>query len=192
MTIPTIPGGWSVVLADPPWRFADGGSRMAPDHIGRGSPRARYATMRESEICALPVLEAAAPDAWLFLWAPNAMVLDGQAAEVALAWGFKPKQLVTWVKTDAAGKPRLGGGHYTRVVTEQLIIATRGRVKPARRDLPGVLFEPRGRHSAKPDGAYALIEQLAPSGRAGRRLELFARRRYSPSWQVWGKESPRG
>lgn len=187
---PPIPfrlGGWPVVLADPPWSFDDVGTRLAPDYAGdqRADPaQVLYQTMPLEAIERLPV--SAADDAFLFLWAPNVLVLEGAATRVARAWGFEPRQLIPWVKTDAAGKPRLGGGHYTRVVTEQLVLCRRGAARPLRRDVPGIIFAPRGRHSAKPDESYQLIERLA----AGPYLELFARRRYSPAWTVWGNQAP--
>lgn len=185
--LPVHPGGWPTIAADPPWRFGSISNRMAPSYVGRDRSRAHYATMPIDAICEIPIERIAAASSFLLLWAPNALVLDGQATQVARAWGFEPKQLITWVKTDAQGKPRLGGGSYSRVVTEQLILATRGKVRPLRRDMPGVIFEPRGRHSEKPDGAYSMIEQLVP----GPFLELFARRRWSDRWTCWGREAPR-
>ena len=174
---------FACVLADPPWAFADQASRLAPSHNGR-----HYETMALEQIADLGVFVRAqsAPDAFLWLWCPNALVLDGTAARVCRAWGYQAKQLIPWVKTDARGKPRLGGGHYTRVCTEQLVLARRGRPRVLRRDVPGVIHAPRTRHSAKPDASYSLIEALCD----GPRLELFARRRYSDDWQTWGDEAP--
>ena len=53
-------------------------------------------------------------------------------------------------------------------------------------DEPDAIFAPRGKHSAKPDESYRKIERLCD----GPRLELFARRRFSPEWAVWGNEAP--
>jgi N6-adenosine-specific RNA methylase IME4 len=122
-------------------------------------------------------------DAFLFLWAPNSLVLDGSAQKVCEGWGFKPKQLITWVKTSKNGKPRLGGGHYTRVCTEQMILARRGKAKVRDRSVPGVIHAERTRHSAKPDESYELIERLCE----GPYLELYARRQY-PNWSAWGDQ----
>jgi N6-adenosine-specific RNA methylase IME4 len=126
----------------------------------------------------------AAKDAFLFLWAPNSIVLDGTADLVIKKWGFVAKQLIPWVKTDKSGKPRLGIGHYTRVCTEQLILARRGKPKVKRHNIPGVIIAPRGKHSAKPDESYQLIESLVD----GEYLELYARRRYSSRWTCWGNQ----
>lgn len=182
-------GGFPVILADPPWTFADRGTRLAPSYAGpQRKSAAPYRVMGMDGVCALGswVLGWAAPSSFLFLWAPNALVVDGTATNVARAWGFEPKQLIPWVKTDAAGKPRLGGGHYTRVCTEQLLLCRRGRAAVRSRSVPGVILAPRTAHSAKPDASYRLIEQLVD----GPYLELFARRRFGPAWSVWGDQAP--
>lgn len=183
-------GGWPVVLADPPWPFRDRGTRLAPSYAGRQRKTpAPYHVMRQADIDALglAVRNWAAPSSFLFLWAPNALLVDGTAAATARAWGFEPKQLIPWVKVDSKGKPRIGGGHYTRVCTEALVLCRRGRAAVRSRAVPGVILAPRSRHSAKPDESYRLIEELA----AGPYLELFARRRFGPGWTVWGDQAPR-
>ena len=177
---------FSVVLADPPWPFRDRGSRAAPAYAGRGRAQAHYETLSLAQIMeAGPFVRAiSAEHAFLFLWAPNALVLDGAAQRVACAWGFAPKQLVPWVKTTRSGRPALGMGHYSRVCTEPLLICRRGRARVKARNVPGVIISPRTKHSAKPDASYEWIESLCE----GPYLELYARRRYSPRWTAWGKQ----
>lgn len=179
-------GRYRVISADPPWSFDDAGSRMSPDYKGDGRSEFHYEVMCQDHILDLGwwVRAISHPDCILMLWSPNAMVLDGTATATARAWGFEPKQLIPWIKTDKTGKPRLGGGHYTRVVSEQLILCRRGSVKVRDRGVAGVIMAQRAAHSAKPDESYALIERLL----RGPYLELFARRRYSPAWDVWGNE----
>ena len=179
------------MLADPPWSFSDRGTRLAPSYSGRQRKSAApYHVMPTEAICGLgfQVHEWAAADSFLFLWAPNALVVDGTATAVARAWGFEPKQILTWVKTDSKGKPRLGGGHYSRVCTEQLLLCRRGKARVLDRSVPGVIFAERTAHSAKPDESYRLIERLC----APPYLELFARRRFSKMWSVWGDQAPAG
>lgn len=171
------------ILADPPWRFRDLGTRMAPSYSGGQRASARYRTMSEAEICALPVAELAASNAFLFLWAPHALVLDSAAMRVAVAWGFAPKQEIPWIKTDAKGRPRIGGGHYARVCSEPMLLCVRGSPKRLSAGVPGVIIAPRSSHSAKPTEQYELIERLAP----GPRLELFARSTRA-GWDLWGNE----
>lgn len=194
--IPSMPGGWPVVLADPAWSFSD--------RAGRGAAARHYSTMTRAAICALPVLELVAPDALLFLWTTSAHLLDGSAADVCFSWGFTPKTTIAWVKCRSrplATVPRFNGnpgkaglliealhigcGHYTRAAHELLVIARRGKARVARRDVPSVIFAPRGRHSAKPAESYEAIERLTPDRP---RLELFARGLPRPGWTGWGNE----
>ena len=161
---PFRPGGWRTIANDPPWLFADQGSRIAT--TGCASP---YAPMPDDQILALPVGELAARDAHLYLWATD------QHTELALRcvreWGFRFIQFITWVKTDSAGDPRLGGGHYWRHAAEQCLFAVRGRAPVRRHDVPAVICAPRGRHSAKPDVFFDLVEAMS----FGPRVELFSR-----------------
>lgn len=176
----------ATLLSDPPWQFQDSGTRLAPEYAGSQRAEAHYQTMPLEAIAAINVVRWAKPDALLFLWAPNAFVLDGSATYVCRAWGFEPKQIIPWVKTDRAGKPRAVGGHYTGVCTEPLIVAARGAAASlvTRKMVPGVIIAPIGRHSAKPDASYALIESITE----GPCLELFARRKYSERWSVMGDQ----
>ena len=58
--------GYNIVLADPPWRYANkGGQGVAENH---------YPTMNIEDICALPVADIAAKDSALFLWATFPML----------------------------------------------------------------------------------------------------------------------
>ncbi|MDR7574208.1 MAG: MT-A70 family methyltransferase [Armatimonadota bacterium] len=173
-------GRFATIAADVPWPYTDrlpGGGRGAAKH---------YPLMRMPDILALPVAAIAAADAHLYLWTTNAFV--EKAYEVARAWGFEPKTIITWVKAveDDRGAVRvqIGMGHYFRGSTEHVLFAVRGRLAVRRRDIPTVYFAPRGRHSEKPDGFYAdVIERASP----GPRLEMFARKP-RPGWTVWGNE----
>lgn len=177
---------FSTILSDPPWEYEDQGTRMSPSYDGEQRAKSHYQTMPLEAIAAINVARWALPDALLFLWAPNAFVLDGSATYVCRAWGFEPKQIIPWVKTDGAGKPRAVGGHYTGVCTEPLIVAARGAAASlvTRKMVPGVIIAQLGRHSAKPDASYALIESITE----GPCLELFARRKYSERWTVMGDQ----
>lgn len=171
----------------------DQGSRMAPSYSGNGRGYAHYNTKSNDDIANMDgafVRDVIADDALLCLWCPHALVLDGTAKRVALAWGFRtPVQELLWVKTTNDGsRPRIGGGHYFRVATEPMVIAARGRAASLIKDrsIPNVFFAPRGAHSAKPDISYRLIQRLFP----GPYLELYARRRFSKRWTAWGNQLP--
>lgn len=174
-----------VILADPPWPFRDQGSRASPNYAGQGRAQAHYQVQSLDDILAMGALvkELTHEDSFLFLWAPNVIVLDGTATAVARTWGFEPKQIIPWIKTDKKGKPRMGSGHYTRVCSEMLILCRRGKAVVRRHDIPGVIIAPRGRHSAKPDRQYDLIERLCK----GPFIELYARKARE-RWVAWGNQ----
>jgi MT-A70 len=85
-------------------------------------------------------------------------------------------------------KDKWGLGQYNRCQHELLLLGRRGKFPPpaeARRP-SSVIKGPRGRHSAKPEAAYELIERSYP--RASK-LELFARGTARPGWVGWGNEA---
>lgn len=178
---------YKVILADPPWKFSDVGTRLAPSYEGPGrvSP-APYSTMSMDEICAMRewVRSIAALDSFLFLWAPHSFVIDGSATRVAREWGFEPKQEWVWLKVDKNGCPRFGDGHYARIATEALLLCRRGKATVRVRNENNVIIAERGVHSAKPDECYRKIERITD----GPYLELFARRKWSEAWDVWGDQ----
>ena len=163
---------------------------MAPSYSGKGRATPHYKTAGIEEICHAgcflrPLI---ADDCFLGLWAPHALVLEGIPQAVAHAWGFLPKQELIWVKTSKSGKLRIGGGHYSRLCTEALLLCTRGRPKVRDRGVPNVFFAQRGAHSAKPDESYRVIERLCD----GPYIELYARRRYSADWMAYGRHIEEG
>lgn len=187
--LPTVVGGFRTVLADPPWRFTNRTGKVAPEHRRLD----RYATMSLDEIKGLGVKGVSAPSAHLYLWVPNALLVEG--LEVMSAWGFRYVSNVVWAKRRKDGGPDgRGVGFYFRNVTELILFGVRGSMRtlaPARSQVN--MIETRKReHSRKPDEQYSLIESCSP----GPYLELFARYPRS-GWTVWGDEAaanlaPRG
>ncbi|HEX5501994.1 MAG TPA: MT-A70 family methyltransferase [Thermomicrobiales bacterium] len=173
-------GRFGAILADPPWRFANRTGKMAPEH----RRLSRYATMTLDEIAALPVAELALPRSHLYLWVPNALVLEG--LEVLRRWGFTYKTNLVWYKTRKDGGPDgRGVGFYFRNVTELILFGTRGNLRtlaPGRRQV-NILVSRKREHSRKPDDLYEIIESCSP----GPYLELFARH-CRPGWTQWGNE----
>jgi len=173
-------GPFSTILADPPWRFAHRTGKVSPEY----RRHARYGTMRTPAIAALPVADAAAPDAHLYLWVPNALLADGLA--VMQAWGFTYKANLVWHKVLADGRSdRRGVGFYFRNVTELVLFGVRGSLRtlgPGRRQV-NLLATRKREHSRKPEQLYDLVEACSP----GPYLELFAR--YPRlGWTAWGDE----
>jgi N6-adenosine-specific RNA methylase IME4 len=173
-------GPFPTILADPPWRFSHRTGKVSPEY----RRHARYGTMRTPAIAALPVAQAAAPDAHLYLWVPNALLADG--LEVMAAWGFTYKANLVWHKVLADGRSdRRGVGFYFRNVTEMVLFGVRGSLRtlaPGRRQV-NLLATRKREHSRKPEQLYDIVEACSP----GPYLELFAR--YPRlGWTAWGDE----
>ena len=173
-------GPFSTILADPPWRFSHRTGKVSPEY----RRHARYDTLRTPAIAALPVATAAAPDAHLYLWVPNALLADG--LEVMAAWGFTYKANLVWHKVLADGRSdRRGVGFYFRNVTEMVLFGVRGSLRtlaPGRRQV-NLLATRKREHSRKPEQLYDVVEACSP----GPFLELFAR--YPRlGWTAWGDE----
>jgi N6-adenosine-specific RNA methylase IME4 len=173
---------FATILADPPWRFQNRTGKMAPEH----RRLSRYGTLDLSEIMALPVQEAAAATAHLYLWVPNALLPEG--LQVLRAWGFEYKSNLVWhkVRKDGGSDGR-GVGFYFRNVTEIVLFGVRGknaRTRQAGRRQVNYVKSQKREHSRKPDELYPIIESCSP----GPYLELFARGT-RPGWAAWGDQS---
>ena len=177
---------YRVVLADPPWTF-----RTFSDKGKGRSAEAHYPCLDLDAIAALPVASWCAPDAVLFLWATDPLLL--QALEVVRAWGFAYKTVgFYWAKLNAAADPGRFGeadlftglGFWTRANPEPCLLATRGHPKRRSGSVRKLVIAPRREHSRKPDEVHARIEALVE----GPYLELFAREA-RPGWDAWGLET---
>lgn len=173
---------FGVILADPPWRFANRTGKMAPEH----RRLSRYGTMDTDEICALPVAQVTKETAHLYLWVPNALLPMG--LEVMAAWVFTYKSNLIWhkIRKDGGSDGR-GVGFYFRNVTEMILFGVRGRnarTLAAGRRQVNYLATRKREHSRKPDEQYDLIEACS----AGPYLELFARGKRK-GWVSWGNEA---
>lgn len=171
-------GRFGTILADPPWRFTNRTGKMAPEH----KRLSRYSTMTLEEIKELPVAQLALPKSHLYLWIPNALVLEG--LEVMRRWGFTYKTNIVWYKIRKDGGPDgRGVGFYFRNVTELVLFGVRGNLRtyaPGRRQT-NIITTRKREHSRKPDELYDIIESCSP----GPYLELFARH-HQDNWAQWG------
>jgi N6-adenosine-specific RNA methylase IME4 len=165
---------YRTIVADPPWRY-DANIAPAKDF------ELQYPSMSTEDIAALPIGDYADDDAHLYLWVTNLKLHEAHAFEMVEAWGFRYVTLLTWHKLGAPGM-----GWYFRGDTEHVLFAVRGTlpIAPALR-VSNHFAASKGRHSAKPDRFYEMVERVSPAPR----LELFARRRRW-EWDVWGNEAP--
>jgi N6-adenosine-specific RNA methylase IME4 len=169
------PGKYSIIYADPPWQYYEGGYKNQSQH---------YPTMTIDKLAELPVNDLSADDCILFLWVtypilPEALNLIGQ-------WGFNYSTVgFTWVKANKGGKGFFFGlGAWTRSNAELCLIATRGSIARKDASISQIIYEPVGEHSAKPATVRNKIVQLVGDLP---RIELFARQKI-PGWDVWGNE----
>ena len=109
---------YSIIYADPPWRYKV--------KRGRGTAESHYPTMSIEEICALPVTEIAAADCALFLWGTFPQLKA--ALQVIESWGFSYKTLAfLWLKQNRKSDTWFYGmGFWTRSNAEVCLLATRG------------------------------------------------------------------
>jgi len=171
-------GRFGTILADPPWQFTNRTGKVAPEH----RRLSRYSTMALREILDLPVPEVSLPEAHLYLWVPNALLMEGLA--VMGRWGFTYKTNLVWYKVRRDGGPDgRGVGFYFRNVTELVLFGTRGglRTSTPGRTQVNIIVSRKREHSRKPDELYSIIERCSP----GPYLELFARHRRA-GWIQWG------
>ena len=158
---------YKTVLADPPWDVNQRGNYGAINH---------YDLMSLERIKAMPVKDLVEDNAHCWLWCTNAALRYGY--EVLEAWGFTPRSVFTWIK------PRFNLGVYLRNATEHMLLGTRGKA-PVQFKRQGTWgFYPIQDHSHKPEELFSMIERVSP----GPYLELFARRKQSERWDVWGNE----
>jgi N6-adenosine-specific RNA methylase IME4 len=171
---------FSTILADPPWQFQNRTGKVAPEH----RRLLRYPTMELQEIMDMPLGSIAAARSHLYLWVPNALLMEG--LQVMKAWGFTYKSNIVWFKVRKDGGPDgRGVGFYFRNVTELILFGVRGSMRtlaPGRTQV-NMLATRKREHSRKPDEIFDLIEACSP----GPYLELFARFR-RPGWSQWGNE----
>ena len=164
------------ILMDPPWHERGGGK------IKRGADK-HYPLLKTKEI--LPVVfqcehwKSIAPNSHLFMWVTNNFLADGLWLMDALNYRYVTN--LVWMKE------KIGLGQYFRGQHEILLFGTRGR-KPTeprteRKDIPSVIQARKGRHSAKPEESYTIIEERS----RGPYLELFSRNNRE-GWTRWGNE----
>jgi len=169
---------YNTVVIDPPWPITlAGGGRNARHEGPKVLP---YKTMAMDEIHAFPLHEYAAPGAHIYLWATNKTLHE--AFHVLDSWGVSPHLTLTMNKKSGIA-PAMG---YV-FGTEFCVLGFYGRPMQPFTGIGAlnwfVTNPRRGKHSAKPDHFYALVERMSPAPY----IDLFARRQRD-GWDVWGDE----
>lgn len=171
-SLESVNGRFGLLYADPPWRYDFSVSRSR-------KIEKQYDTTDLEYLCGLAVPKIAEPDCVLFLWATSPKLPE--ALSVMKAWDYDYKTCMVWVKD------KIGMGYYARQRHELLLIGVKGKPSvPAPEDRPdSVISAPRGKHSAKPEQVYELIETMYPNTS---KIELFARKARK-NWAAWGNET---
>ena len=177
---------YTTIYADPPWQFSNRTGKIAPENKKNG----RYGTMTLDDIKEMPISEICEDNAHLYLWVPNALLIEG--LEVLQEWGFTYKTHLIWEKVRKDGAPDgRGVGFYFRNVTEVLLFGVRTKRKhdtfrtlqPGRSQV-NLIRTMKREHSRKPDEFVKLIEACSP----GPYIELFARGDRD-GWDMWGNQA---
>ena len=130
---------YSVIYADPPWRYER--SKV------QGAAEKHYPTMGIDELCALPVPELAAKDCALFLWATFPQLPE--ALRLIRAWGFRYRTVAfVWLKRNRKSPSWFYGmGYWTRSNAEICLLATKGKPKRQSAGVHQFLISPIEQHS---------------------------------------------
>ena len=138
-----IIGNYSIIYADPPWRYARSGMQ--------GAAERHYPTMTVDELCALPVADLAARDSALFLWATFPKLPE--ALQIIKEWGYTYKSVAfVWLKKNKKADGWFYGlGCWTRGNAEICLLATRGHPRRQAADIHQLIISPIEAHSKKPD-----------------------------------------
>lgn len=171
---------YNIIYADPPWPYKNkntGGSMKsgASNH---------YPTMSIEDICNMDVQSISDDDCVLFMWWVGSM--PEEAIQIVKAWGFKIKNMngFVWVKLTKRLLLFFGMGFWTRAGSESCIIATKGKIKPVKRNIRAVIKAVNEKHSKKPNIFRKKIIELCGDIP---RIELFAREKLE-GFDVWGNE----
>jgi N6-adenosine-specific RNA methylase IME4 len=183
---------YDAIVADPPWLYPSPGGgplQSSPTHrphsfqnklAGVGSEK-RYGAMSMDALKEMDIKNIATSNSHLYLWFTNAFAV--QAHDLARAWGFVPKTIVTWGKVKPNGKPSMKTGYYFRGATEHFLFCVRGSLKLHGDPIPTLFLSKRLRHSVKPEWFYQLVEDQPYQ----HKIELFSRR-HRFGWDVWGNQ----
>lgn len=180
--IPLPAKQYSVIYADPPWAYSQGGNTKS----SHGIAKQHYQTMTTAEICALPVREIVREGAACFMWATFPNITE--AIKVMEAWGFTYKTAAfVWVKKNRKqGGNFMGLGAYTRANAEVCLLGVtpgfKAKTQIRAHNVHQIIEAPFEGHSKKPDETRRRIVELLGDVP---RLEMFARQR-ADGWDALG------
>jgi len=154
-------GKFRTLVVDPPWDY----EWLS---VG-GASKPGYATMTHEQLLAFNLGQWMEDDCHVYQWTTNNFI--GRASELMVAWGVQHKTVLTWIKTDKQGDPRIGLGTYFRNTTEHVLFGMRGKLRTRVNDVPTHFFASVGKHSEKPEEFYDIVRRASftPAGEAFQR-----------------------
>lgn len=174
-----LTGRYGTILIDPPWRFANRTGKVAPEH----KRLRRYPTLSFEEIGGLPLADRALPQSHLYLWCPNALLLEG--LNIMKGWGVHVQNEYRLVQS-----PK---GRWTRRPRGRILLPQRDRVAPVRnsRKVANAKTRPdAGQHYLHPQ-ARAFVEAEGSLRRhrsvQSRAVSRIVRSSVSPGVEVVGR-----
>lgn len=177
-------GRYRTIVVDPPWpiKLDDmtyWGERERPESMSHKARSLPYETMNLDEIKALPIIDVAETDCFLFCWTINKFLFDTR--DVVESWGFRYCYTMTWVKS-----PAMQLANQPEYNTEWIVVGRLG--KPKYREIRSFRLAnvwPRRAHSQKPEEFYDLLRRVTEPPR----LDIFGRRAIG-GFDSYGDESP--
>ena len=177
---------YSIILADPPWRYFGSnftvkivdGKRINPN---TGSAESHYSTVSLREIGALPVSTIANKSCLLFMWVPSSLI--PQALWLGRRWGFE-FSTVAFVWDKMTTNP----GNYVMLQCEFVLLFRKGTIPKPRGSVSErqLIRVRKSSHSTKPQAVHHRIDRMFPTQF---KIELFAREPVGiPRWHTWGNE----
>lgn len=170
---------FDIIYADPPWDYKGQLQHAGAGSEDTGGAMRHYPTVTLDRLKELAVLDIAADNCLLFMWATNPH-LD-QAIDLGKTWGF------AWATVAFVwDKVRVNPGFYTMSQCEMCLVFKRGKIPSPRgaRNIRQFLSVKRSAHSEKPAEVRTRIERMFP---ALKKIELFARQQVE-GWRAWGLE----
>jgi len=173
--VPLPKGKFSVIYADPPWKYSD--TCEAGGVQSKGADK-HYPLMSIEELCGMDIVSISNDNAVLFMWVTSPLLEE--CFDVINAWDFKYKASFVWDKV------KHNMGHYNSVRHEFLLICTKGSFTPEKIKLFDSVqsIKKTKKHSQKPHEFREIIQTLYPSAK---KVELFARETF-PGWEAFGNE----
>lgn len=164
-----IKGEYEVIVIDPPWPYGteyDKESRR----VASPYPELSMDQLRDFKI-------PAAKDCVLWLWTTHRFLHEAQ--HLIETYGFEYKICLVW------DKEKMGMGAWLRCQAEFCLLGIKGKPRWNLINERDILRVSRGRHSAKPDEFYSMVEKLCPT--AGERADIFSRKKRK-GWKSIGDE----